>query len=238
MSENSLQGVATGVLPATWMSTSHLGGHRGSKHKRGSYVYLLDRACIINSSFFLPRCIQLNLPIYFGHFITLLRKITASDSVEISESTRGAPTTTQAALLMIFNRVRYHISDPTREVSVRVLCYSYLFAGPQIFMNFNLKVQTKCAVVLVMCKADVRLDLDEGITPLALILGERFVVGILFLGRAKSAESLKKSSTESKSAERLMRTQLEFSINRQCKQVRPKSCQGFVFSACISWRCS
>ena len=70
LSENCLQGVATGMLPATWMSTSHLGGHRGSKHKKGSYVYLLDRVCIINSSFLLPRCIQLNLLIYFGHLRT------------------------------------------------------------------------------------------------------------------------------------------------------------------------
>ena len=40
VSENCLQGVATGVLPATWMSTSHFGRHKKSKHKKKAmYVF-------------------------------------------------------------------------------------------------------------------------------------------------------------------------------------------------------
>ena len=41
----------------------------GSKHKRGSYVHLLDRVCIINLSFLPPTwCIQL-ISLYFGQLL-------------------------------------------------------------------------------------------------------------------------------------------------------------------------
>ena len=51
------------TLASMWVSGEHCSTHvgTGSRHKRGSYVHLLDRVCIINSSSFLrTRCIQLN----------------------------------------------------------------------------------------------------------------------------------------------------------------------------------